>query len=108
MVSKITPQSTSLTGQSGTDALLRNENNSQATTEKNAAAANPKKKLSASYEVTLSEAGQAKAASPLPSVNSPEEAKRQLDLIKAAADNAGASLANLHKTDAKSVMDLLA
>lgn len=108
MVSKITSQATALTGQNGNEALLRNEKASQNNADKSTLSTRPEKKLDASYELNLSEAAQGKAASPLPAVNSPEEARRQLDLIKSAAENSAASLTSLHKTNAKSVVDLLA
>ena len=108
MVSKITQQASSLTGQTGTETLLRNDKTTQTTADKPKPLVHHAKKLDASYEVNLSEAGKAKAATPLPAVNNPEEARRQLDLIKIAAENSAANLTNLHKTNAKQVMDLLA
>jgi hypothetical protein len=67
----------------------------------------PKKKLDTSYTVNLSEAGQAKANEPLPPVRSPEEARRQLDLIREASQRSPASLASAHNPSTKSAIDLL-
>ena len=108
MVSKISSQTTALTGQNGNEALLRNEKASQNNADKSTLSKRPEKKLDASYEVNLSEAAKGKTASPLPAVNSPEEARRQLELIKSAAENSAANLTSLHKVNAKSVVDLLA
>ena len=108
MVSKIMQQASSLTGQTVTETLLRNEKNALTNADKPKPLAHHAKKLDASYELNLSEAGKAKTTSPLPAVNSPEDARRQLDLIKSAVESSAATMTNLHKTNAKSVMDLLA
>ena len=108
MVSKIISQFNALSGQNGNEALLRNEKASQNNADRSTLSKRPEKKLDASYELNLSEAAQGKVASPLPAVNTPEDARRQLELIKSAAENSAANLTSLHKVNAKSVVDLLA
>ena len=108
MVSNISQQSTALTGQAGTEALFRNEQVSQSTSDKSASASTSSKKLDTSYELNLSEAAQAKLASSASETDSPEKARKQMDLIKSAMEKSTTSLASLHKTNTQSVMDLLA
>ena len=47
-------------------------------------------------------------ASPLPAVTNAEEARKQLELIRAAAEKSAGSVLSAHKPSAKSVVDLLA
>ena len=65
------------------------------------------KKLDPSYTLNLSESAQAKVNEPLPSVRSPEDARRQLDLIKAASLKSPASLTGAQNPSTKSAIDLL-
>jgi hypothetical protein len=67
----------------------------------------PQKKLDPSYTVNLSESAQAKVNEPLPPVRSPEDARRQLDLIKAASMKSPASLTSAQNPGTKSAIDLL-
>ncbi len=105
MGNTISSQSTALNGQNAADALLRNEtaansSSTQSTTQK--------KTPSASYELSLSETAQALMGSKTPATNNPTDAQKQLDLIKAAAQQSPATTLNLHTPNAKSVVDLLA
>ena len=70
-------------------------------------AAKPRK-LDSSYELQLSENAQSNLNSVLPTVRSPQDVRKQMDLIKAAAENAAGSILSAHKPSAKSVVDLLA
>ena len=70
-------------------------------------AAKPKK-LDASYELQLTESAQSNLNSALPSVRTPQDIRKQLDFIKAAAENSAGSILSAHKPSAKSVVDLLA
>ena len=108
MVSKVSQSTTMPTGQTGTEALFRNEQVSQSTSDKSAAPSASSKKLDTSYELNLSEAAQAKLASSASETDSPEKARKQMDLIKSAMGKSTTSLASLHKTNTQSVMDLLA
>lgn len=65
-------------------------------------------KLDTSYELELSETAQSMMASPLPAVTNAEEARKQLELIRAAAEKSAGSVLSAHKPSAKSVVDLLA
>ena len=105
MTAKISSQSTALTGQSAVEALLRNENSENSSEN---VSSKPKKKLDASYELSLSEAAQSMKSAALPSVSTPEEAKKQLDLIKAAVAQSTTAASNAHTPNAKTVIDLLA
>ena len=102
MTTRISQQPSTLSGQSAADALQRKEKSDKTVTPQ------PKAKLDASYELNLSETAQALMASPLPAVNGPEDAKKQLDLIRAVAEKSAASVLSSHKPNTKSVMDLLA
>ena len=102
MTTRISQQTSTLSGQNAADALLRKEKSDKAITPQ------PKAKLDASYELNLSENAQSLMASPLPAVTGPEDAERQLDLIRAAAEKSAESVLNSHKPSAKSVVDLLA
>ncbi len=103
MVAKISPQSPALTGKAGADALLASEKNTQ-----NTVPVKPKKKMDTSYELNLSDSAKSQMASPLPAVNSREEAKKQLDIIKGASEKSASIFLSTQKPSAKSVVDLLA
>ncbi len=102
MTTRISQQTSALSGQNAADALLRKEKSDKTITQQ------PKTKLDVSYELNLSETAQSLMASPLPAVTGPEDAKKQLDLIRAAAEKSAESVLSSHKPSAKSVMDLLA
>ena len=105
MGNTISSQSTALNGQNAADALLRNET---AANSSSSQSPTPKKTQSASYELSLSETAQALMGSYTPATNNPTDAQKQLDLIKAAAQQSSATVLNLHTPNAKSVVDLLA
>lgn len=105
MSSTISSQSPALTAQNAADALLRNDRTANAP---EILAPNPPNKLDASYELSLSESAQATMGSARPSVNTPTDAQKQLDLIKATAQQSANNVLNLQKPNAKSVIDLLA
>ena len=105
MSAKISSQSSALTGQSAAEALLRNEKSDKST---ETIAEKPKKKLDESYELKLSEAAQSMMSSALPAVSTPDEAQKQMALIKAAAEQSSSSTMSAQKPTAKAVMDLLA
>lgn len=107
MVSKISQQATPTTGQTGTDALSRNEQGSQTVADKSISTS-PPKKLDASYELNLSEAAQAKLASAPAETNTPEKAQLQMNQIRSAMEKSTTSMTNLHKINSQSVLDLLA
>ena len=102
MTTRISQQPSTLSGQSAAEALQRKEKSDKTLTSQ------PKTKLDASYELNLSETAQALMASPLPAVTGPVDAKKQFDLIRAAAEKSAASVLSSHKPNTKSVMDLLA
>ena len=105
MTTRIPQQSSALQGQSASEALLRKDKSA-----KSDKPLDPQQssKLDTSYELELSETAQSMMASPLPTVSSPEEARRQLEMIRAAAEKSSGSLLSVHKPSAKSVVDLLA
>jgi len=105
MSAKISSQSSALTGQSAAEALLRNEKSDKST---ETIAAKPKKKLDESYELNLSETAQSMMSSALPAVSTPDEAQKQMALIKAASEQSSSSTMSAQKPTAKAVMDLLA
>lgn len=98
-------QSSALTGQSSADALLRTDNPDKSETTQSSAITKP---LGASYELSLSESAQATMGSKTPAVNNSEEAQKQLDLIKSAAQQSPSVVLSMQKPDVKSVIDLLA
>lgn len=105
MGNTISSPSTALNGQTAADALLRNETTATSSSTQSTA---PKKNPSASYELSLSETAQALMGSSTPATNNPSDAQKQLDLIKAAAQQSPSTILNLHNPNAKSVIDLLA
>ena len=105
MGNTISSQSTALNGQNAADALLRSDT---AASSSSSQSTPPKKTPSASYELSLSDTAQALMGSKTPVTNNPTDAQKQLDLIKAAAQQSPATTLNLHTPNAKSVVDLLA
>ena len=105
MTTRIPQQPSTLQGQNAADALLRKEKTAKSDKPIDS---QQKTKLDASYELNLSESAQTMMASPLPTVTNAEEARKQLDLIRAAADNSAGSVLSSHKPSAKAVVDLLA
>ena len=108
MVSSISQQTAAPTTQTGTDALLRNEQSSQTSSDTPASTSTPTPKLDASYNLDLSDAALTKLATSSTETNSPENAKKLLDQIKSSLQNSTTNLNSLHKTSPQSVMDLLA
>lgn len=102
---RIPQQSSTLQVQSTAEALLRKEKAVKSDKPIDPQLSN---KLDASYELNLSEAAQSMTASALPAVKTPEDARKQLDLIRAAAEKSAGSMLSSHKPNAKSVVDLLA
>ena len=105
MSAKISSASSALTGQNITETSVRNEQNAK---NANALSAKPKKRLDESFELNLSETGQSMLSSALPAVGTPDEAKKQMALIKAAAEQSANSVLSSHMPTANSVIDLLA
>lgn len=67
-----------------------------------------KKKLDASYELKLSETAQAMIDSKLPAVRNQEDARKQLEQLRAAAERSPSTVLGSQKPNAKTVLDLLA
>ena len=105
MTTRIPQQSSSLQGQSAVEALLRKE---KAAKSDKPIDPQQSSKLDPSYELELSETAQSMMASPLPAVTNLEEARKQLELIRAAAEKSAGSVLSAHTPSAKSVVDLLA
>jgi len=105
MTTRIPQQPSTLQGQNAADALLRKEKTAKSDKPIDS---QQKTKLDASYELNLSESAQSMMASPLPAVTNSDEAKKQLALIRAAAERSADSVLSSHKPSAKSVVDLLA
>lgn len=105
MGTKISSQSPALTGQSAADAMMRNEAIEKSTEDFSTGS---QKTLEASYEVNLSDKAQSLLSSALPSVNTPDEAQTQLNLVKLAIQQSPATFLNSHKPNAQTVTDLLA
>lgn len=113
MVSKVSQPTTMPTGQTGTEALFRNDQTEQkaqtasvSSTQTTSAASS--KKLDTSYELNLSETAQAKLAASAAETNSPDNARKQLELVQASLQNSSANVSSLHKVNSQSVIDLLA
>ena len=105
MGTKISSQSSALTGQSAADAMMRNE-----AIEKPAEdfSSGTQKSLDTSYEVNLSDKAQSLFSSASPSVSEPNDAQTQMNLIKLALQQSPATFLNSHKPTAQTVIDLLA
>lgn len=105
MVLKISPQTTTLTGQNATDALPRDKSASKPA---ESTSLNTKSQPGASYELNLSEKAPSFMSSPLPNIITASDAQTQLNLIKSSAQESPGTTVNLQKPNVKSVIDLLA
>ncbi len=106
MGTKISSQSPALTGQSAADAMIRNNEALEKSTED--FSTSPQKSLDTSYEVNLSDKAQSLFSSALPGVSAPNDTQAQMNVIKLALQQAPATFLNSHKPNAQTVIDLLA
>lgn len=100
---KIPSPHQNLSGQPSSESLRRQEK-----TERLEQSASAPKKLDASYELKLSETAQSMISSQLPPVRNQEEARKQLEQLRAAAERSPAAVLGSQKPNVKTVLDLLA